>query len=232
MCSSIQVDAGHILYMGQSLGGIIGSVVAASDPDLKIDVLNAAGVGLVDIIENTASLAIKCPVVDALIDAGIVVGDKFNPATNTGICTTDAWKTQPGYLQFSAIARWVLDPADGANFTKKLVMQHFVIQEIVDDQVVPNFATNTLGLLTVGTPATADCAASAAPPPSAAITANPTANKWLKYPTTDAATCGPVGNAYAHGSLLQPASSTPPQAGQLGTARMQTDAITFLLENL
>jgi hypothetical protein len=64
-----------------------------------------------------------------------------------------------------------------------------------------------------------------APPPfaaSAAITTNPMASKYVTYPTT-------ASNTYSHSSLLQPA--TADTAGQLGTARMQTDAITFLVFN-
>ena len=76
-----------------------------------------------------------------------LLGDKWNPIAGTGLCTTEAWKAQPGYRQFSVIARWVLDPADPANFTRKLATRKFLIQEVVGDQVVPNVATENEGAL-------------------------------------------------------------------------------------
>jgi hypothetical protein len=65
--------------------------------------------------------------------------------------------------------------------------------------------------------------------PSVAITTMPNMNKWLRYVTMppDAATMFP-GNTFEHPSLLRPAAGT---GGVLGTARLQTDAIGFLLFN-
>jgi hypothetical protein len=67
-------------------------------------------------------------------------------------------------------------------------------------------------------------------PPSAAITTMPLSNKWLQYPTLPAdAGTGFPGNTFAHASLLSPANGNAD--GLLGTARLQTDAITYLLLN-
>lgn len=229
-CGSLKVDVTKISYVGISLGGIMGSTAVASKGDFKTAILNVPGVGWVDILENSQTNEIKCPLVDALIDAGIITGDKWNPTAtpNTGLCTTDAWKTQPGYRQFASIGRWVLDPADGANFTRKLATRRFLIQEVVGDTVVPNIATDNEAALTGLTAATADPAASAVLSPSAAITTAPTTNKFVKYPTLPAAAPFP-GNTFAHASLLRPANAGPD--GALGTGRLQTDAITYLLLN-
>jgi len=231
-CGLLSVDPTKILYMGISLGGIMGSTHAATNPDIKAAVLNVPGVGWVDIIENTESLAIRCSVIDGLIDAGIVTGDKFNPAGPTGICLGDTWKTQPGYRQFAVIGRWVLDPADGVNFTPDLATRRILIQEVVGDTVVPNVTTETEAALVGLTGLTADPAASATPPPSAAIGA-PTGgvNKFVRYPTLPPdAGVGFPGNTFSHASLLQPTPGAG-LAGQLGTIRLQTDAITFLVLN-
>jgi len=120
----------------------------------------------------------------------------------------------------------VIDPADGANFVSRLATKKILIQEVVDDQVVPNYATDIEGALAGLTAATADPQTSAAPAPSAAITTMPTSSKWVRYPTLppDAATGFP-GNTFAHPSLLRP---TPGVDGNLGTIRLQTDALTFL----
>jgi len=230
MCGALKVDATHLAYMGLSLGGIVGSTLVANVSDFKGAVLNVPAVGLIDIVEHTASRAIKCSLVDALISAGVLTGDPFNPANGTGLCTTDAWQMQPGYKQFSVIGRWALDPGDGANFTRKLAGRRFLIQEVVDDQVVPNFATDNEGKLVGLTPQVADAAISATPPESAAINMNPTMNKWVRYPTLPPnAGAGFPGNTFAHASLLQPANAN--NDGALGTARMQSDAIKFLLNN-
>ena len=229
----LSVDANKIVYMGHSLGGILGSETTAIDPAFKAAVLNVSGVGIFDILENTPEDLFRCSFVNNLIDTGVLVGDKWDPSNPTvGLCTTPAWKMQPGYQQFAGIARWIVDPGDPANYTAKLATRKFLLQEVVGDEVVPNLATDDEGMLAGQTPATADPATSATPPPSAAITTNPTSSKWVRYPTLPPdAGSGFPGNAFSHGSLLAPAQSTPPQAGQLGTVRVQTDAITFLLEN-
>lgn len=222
--STFKVDPAHIVYGGQSLGGIIGTTASATAPEIKTALLNVPAVGLLDVLEHTDTLEIRCLLVDALIDAGVLVGDKSDTATP--LCADEAWQAQPGYQQFSSIARWVIDPADGANFISRLATKKILIQEVVDDQVVPNYATEIEGALAGLTSTTADPAASAAPMPSTAITTMPTASKWVKYLTLppDAAQGFP-GNTFAHPSLLRPA---PGVDGQLGTIRLQTDALTFL----
>ncbi|MBA3539781.1 MAG: hypothetical protein H0T79_09140 [Deltaproteobacteria bacterium] len=224
-------DPAKVSYMGISLGGIIGSTFTSVNPTVKSAVLNVPGVGLLDILENTQTAAIRCSLVNGLIDAGIVMGEKFtgqNPTTALCLATDQGWKTQPGYRQFSAIARWILDPADGANFTPKLAPKRFLIQEVVGDTVVPNIATDREAALTGLTPADADPATSSTPAPSAAITTNPMTTKFVKYPTLPGAGAFP-GNTFAHASLLQPPNANAD--GQLGTVRLQTDAIAFLLFN-
>lgn len=236
-CGALKVDPAKIQYMGQSLGGIMGSITTAVADDIKASVLNVPGVGWVDILENTQTLAIRCTLVDGLIAAGILTGDPWNPMAGTGLCTTEDWKTQPGYRQFSVIGRWILDPADPANFTHRLATKRFLIQEVVDDQVVPNIATENEAKLT-GVFATAmdvDAAVPSgnAPPlppvnPSPAVTMMPMTNKLVRYKTLPAASPFP-GNTYGHGSLLAPASNDA--AGSLATAKMQIDAIYYLTQN-
>lgn len=253
-CGALKIDAAHLAYLGLSLGGIVGSTTVANVPDFKGAVLNVPAVGLVDIIENTPSLAIRCSLVDALITAGILTGAHFDPATATGLCTTDAWKTQPGYQQFSVIGRWALDPSDGANFTRKLAARKILIQEVINDEVVPNIATDREGALVglAGAVAMADPANTLAGlAPSAAIApANPNANKFVRYMNiAPGSATSPPGNTFQHASLLAPATTVVPPAapggpppacvpatgvacdGLLGTARIQTDAITFLVLN-
>ena len=238
-CGPLKVDVTNISYVGISLGGIMGSTAVATKPDFRSAVLNVPGVGWADVLENSQTNAIKCPLVDALIDAKILTGEKWNATVtpNTGLCTTDAWKMQPGYGQFATIGRWVLDPADGANFASKLATRKILIQEVVGDQVVPNIATDNEAKL-VGLFAMAAMADPAFPPVSAstAITTNPTANKFVKYTNLPPNPGnGFPGNTFEHPSLLRPAptpmTTVVGNDGRLGTARLQTDAFTFLLLN-
>lgn len=242
-CAGLSVNGASLTYIGQSLGGIIGSTTTAVSSDLKSSVLNVPGVGWADIFENTASLSIRCSLVDNLIDAGILTGAKYVPAAGgnpaTGLCTTDAWKAQPGYRQFSLIGRWILDPADPANFTKKLAQKKYLIQQVDGDQVVPNLATkNEAALVGKATPANADCAASQTPAASAAITTDPTSSKYVLYRTLPPGTGCAAGATFDHGSLLRPTPppvTNPPTptalAATLGTIQMQIDALTFMLTN-
>lgn len=223
---TFKVDPNQIFYAGISLGGIIGSTFTAVSPEVHAAVLNVPGVGLVDILENTQSAAIRCSLVDGLIAAGILQGDLSSGANPLCLAADQGWKTQPGYVQFSGIARWVLDPADGGNYVSRLATRKILVQEVVDDQVVPNLATDREAAV-IGFTApsgNADVAASATPAPSAAVVAG--SHQWVRYPMVpaDAATMFP-GNTFQHASLLAPA---PGVAGQLGTIRVQTDAIAFL----
>jgi hypothetical protein len=252
------IDPAHIVYAGISLGSILGTTTSAV-VGYQSSLLNVSAVGWIDILINTPDLEIKCPVVNALIDQGILMGPKWDPAMPTvGLCTTADWFTQPGFQQFAVIARWIVDPADGANFTAKLAPRKFLLQEVVNDEVVPNIATDRQGALLGQTPKTADpynpLVMNSA---SAAITTNLMTSKWVRYPTLPAtdATTGNFGNLFHHASLLEPAAAPghcvaqPATAciadagcagagggtcvfpGVLGTARVQLDAITFLVGN-
>jgi len=233
-CGAFKVNVDQTVYVGMSLGAIIGSTFVGVDPTIHVAVLNVGGVGWADILENTDNLTIRCSLVDALIDAGILVGDKWNKSTTepSGLCSTPDWKTQPGYRTFAAIARWVLDPADPANFARKTATKTVLIQEVVGDGVVPNIATERMAALLglFGMDAAADPYVPNAPA-SAAITTNPTVSKWVKYTTLPPNGAFP-GNTFEHASLLRPSTTPTPSAGGLGTVRLQLDAITFLKNNI
>lgn len=230
---NFHVDVDHLNYLGISLGGIIGSVATASKPDFKSAVLNVPGAGWVDILERTATRAIKCPLVNGLIDAGIVTGTKSDATFTTGTCTTDEWLTQPGYRQFATIGRWILDPADPANFAAKLATKRFMIQKVMDDQVVPNYATDNAAALTgvAANATTAACAPAAGVfGPTPAVTTPAMMNKFINYTAlTATATCPDAlgmnqpspGTTYSHSSLLRPVPGTCSTTGHTCTSTTQ-----------
>jgi pimeloyl-ACP methyl ester carboxylesterase len=221
-CGAFKADPDRIFYGGISLGSLIGATAASINPDIKGAALNVGGVGWLDVIENTATKSLQCSLVNSLIDAGVVTGEKWTPSSTTDVCTTGAWKLQPGYATFSAVARWVLDSADAANFVVRLRGKPHMIQEVVGDMVVPNVAQEREAAITgVAAMVQASSAFNPGAPTSesAAISTMPLMSKYITY-TSDA------NHLYAHSSLLKPpAASTP---ANLGTLRMQIDFAQFL----
>lgn len=221
-CGAFNIDADRIYYGGISLGSIIGSMPASMVPDIKAASLNVGGVGFLDVIENTAAVSLRCSLVNALIDAQILTGEKW-AGGSTGLCLEgngNAWKAQPSYSTFSAIARWVLDPADPANFVGRLRTKTHMIQKVTDDAVVPNISTDRQGGISGAVANSGMFSAFAgAGVASSFVSTNPTQSKFVVY-TNDA------NHTFAHASLLRPASLTA--GGFAGTWRLQADFAAFL----
>src|SRR6185369_4366874 len=83
-CGDVVVDASRIFYAGMSLGAILGTIAAATTPEIETALINVGAVGWADILENTETLEIRCALVNGLIDAGILVGNKWTGGT-TGL---------------------------------------------------------------------------------------------------------------------------------------------------
>ncbi|NNC75194.1 MAG: hypothetical protein HKN93_06745, partial [Acidimicrobiia bacterium] len=223
------VDSARVGFLGQSLGGIIGTIVVAMSPDIKAAVFNVTGVGLSDVIESTQSKLLQCPLIDALILAGVIDGDLSDPGSGTGTCFGDDWKTDPRWVAFANTARWILDPADGVNYVDRLVGRAVFVQEVDEDETVPNVSTaNLVQLLgTTAIEAAVYTGTPMPPNPTGAVLSGSRGPLHLRYLTVDT----PAPNTYGHGSLLAPPGDSG-AAGQLGTAQMQTDAITYLILSL
>ena len=214
-CGALNVDPDAIGYIGMSLGSILGTVALAEESPIRAAGLNTGGVGLLDIVENSESLRIRCSLVDALVRIGIIGGTPFDPTTGTGTCVGQSWKLDPGYQQFAAIARWVLDPANGVHFAGDAVRNvPIFIQESEADAIVPNVVTQLQGKLMGLLPESS--LEEIAP-------LGPVVPRFISYKNSDE-------ELYAHESLLMPASEDA--RGLQGTKRMQADAITYLLSNL
>jgi dienelactone hydrolase len=234
----LQVDASRIGYLGQSLGSLIGAVSVARSPDVSAAVLSVGGGDWMQILTDTLTPAIRCPLVDTLIASGVLRGQPWNLGVNAdALCLTDSWKTDPGFLQFAAAARWMLDPADPVNHALALASDGFppvLLGDVVGDAVVPNSATLALATALGLSPAAGDIAAGASLTPTQAALAPGSA--WIRYENLDAdPTSMFPGNAYAHGSLLAPATPSATMvapAGELGTLRMQTDSVGFFVTHL
>ncbi|HTV19700.1 MAG TPA: hypothetical protein VMG12_13540 [Polyangiaceae bacterium] len=237
-CGTLQVDPSRIGFIGQSLGSLIGGVSVAVTPDVSAGVLNVGGADWLQVLTETQTLGIRCPLVDALIAGGVIEGQPWNLGANPdATCAGDAWKTTPGFLNFASAARWILDPVDGVNFAREYAVAGapaVLIGEVVDDPVVPNAATATFAEALGLTPAEGALATSATPDPTPA--ALEPGSVWLRYANVPG---NPEmmfpGNGYGHASLLQPAEPTSTMAegsGQLGTIRLRVDSVAFLLSHL
>lgn len=237
-CGALQVDPARIGYVGQSLGALIGGVSVAVTTDVAAGVLNVAAADWLTVLTETETLAIRCPLVDALIASGVIEGEPWNLGENPeATCVGDEWKSAPAFQDFVSTARWILDPVDAVNFTGAYLAPEgpsVLVSEVVGDAVVPNAATATFAEALGLVPSAGAVATSASPEPTpAALEPGPA---WIRYENRagDPAAMFP-GNAYGHGSLLQPAEPGPMMteaSGQLGTIQMRVDVVTFLASHL
>jgi hypothetical protein len=237
-CGNLQVDPARIGFVGQSLGALIGGVSVAVTSDVSAGVLNVGGADWLQVLTETETLAIRCPLIDALIAGGVIEGETWNRGANpNATCAGDGWKMDPGFRDFASAARWVLDPVDAINFASAYAAPGaapVLVSEVVGDPVIPNAATATFAEALGLAPADAAIAASIMPDPTPG--ALEPGSAWLRYQNLDAnAAMMFPGNAYGHGSLLQPAEPSASMAegsGQLGTIRMRTDAVALLVSHL
>lgn len=208
---AVPFDVNKMGYVGQSLGGILGTLFASVSPDLHNVVLNVPGGALVQIILNAPSFAsAKKALFDTLAAAGL------QPGT-------------PGFDQFLGIAQWVLDEADPAVMGYRLTHSVDVmggkpappadrkafIQFIEGDETVPNISNLAL---VAGANRTFDPTM----PPSLGCKPPLYCYEFTEKGDMFDATSAPT-NA-RHGFLLR-----PPSAGSAAlTVKAQTQAAMFL----
>ena len=231
-CDSLRVDGARVGYAGGSMGCIIGTIVAAMSPDIRAAVLNAGGAAWVDVFRDSRDSSIHCGMVDALIQAGILEGVPWNGNDNSAaLCFEESWKSDPKYKTFEMAARWLLDPADPANYAGKLGAENarvkVLLQEIVDDGTIPNPTTKELARLMgwSGDPmvsATAVSISDVHPTPAVCDAVAAGGNIFVDYISN----AGTPANTFQHGNIVQVAYANDPSCQ--GARQVQTDAISFL----
>lgn len=126
-----ELSTANQVFLGQSLGGIVGTAFAATEPSVRLATLNATGARIPSLLVNSASLG---PVILRGLEAA-------------GI--------EPGTLafeQFLWMAQTILDDAEPFNYAPGLeagalkggVSTAVLVQEMVGDLVIPNSATDDL----------------------------------------------------------------------------------------
>ena len=98
----VAIDPSRVFFVGQSLGGIEGTIDLASNPRFSRAVLNVGGATIMDILTTSPDPSVGGAFMDSLAALGIAPG------------TQD-------FLLFLIATKWILDPADPANFASHLV---------------------------------------------------------------------------------------------------------------
>jgi hypothetical protein len=129
-----KLDGSNVNYVGQSLGGILGTLVTSASPTIGHAVLNVPGGDLTQVILASPGLEdLRTPLLAALGAQGYAPGS-------------------PEFDQFFNFGTWVMDPADPVNAANHLLdvanptpsNRAVLVQYIENDQTVPNFATDAL----------------------------------------------------------------------------------------
>jgi hypothetical protein len=204
--SSTAIDANRIGYVGQSLGGILGTLFNAVSPDTTNVVLNVPGGALPQIILNAPSFAEQKTVLLAVLAA---------QGLKPGMAAFD---------QFLGVVQWILDPADPANMGYRLTHgvdvggaltpnanRKAFIQFIEGDLTVPNISNFAL----VRAAANRTFAPQAAP----GFGCQAPLFCYGFFEAVDAFNSTTVPNGSRHGFLLAPTALT---------AKAQTQVATFL----
>ncbi len=126
--SATDFDGARISFVGQSLGGIIGTVFMGVQPDVQVALLNVPGGGIPRLLEASPS---------------------FGPRIRAGLAASGLSPGTPDYDAFFGAAQTVIDSADPINWAlpannSLLASKRLLLQEVVGggsvlpDQVVPN----------------------------------------------------------------------------------------------
>ena len=129
----VSIDENNIFYMGHSLGGIMGSCLAAFEPDVKAYVLNAPGGGLISELLLNSSIG-----AGALSSLQTIFGlDKPTVLDDSAIFTNAAQMLVEGGDPITKGGHWINDPLIGGPRNLLMVLDH-------QDEVVPNQAGEAL----------------------------------------------------------------------------------------
>ena len=119
------------VFVGQSLGGIIGTTFAAVEPNVRLATLNVAGGRITKLLLDSPT---------------------FGPTIVAGLQAAGVRQGTLAFEQFMWITQTVIDDADSFNYAptvqagtlKGNVTTNVLVQEMLGDTVVPNTATDDL----------------------------------------------------------------------------------------
>lgn len=123
------LDVSRILYIGHSFGSVQGPTVFALAPELGAAVWNVGGSNMTMLLRDSNTFS-------------LLVNGFRPPATPDG-----------AVARFFAIAQGIIDPGDSVNYARFASLEKFdpsgtardvLVQEVVDDAIVPNSTSETL----------------------------------------------------------------------------------------
>jgi len=121
---------GFTTYAGMSLGGMVGTILHAVEPEIKTAVLNVPGGYISQLLTNSPT---------------------FAPVVNAGLAENGLYPGTPEYSQFWLLAQTVIDSADPINYAPYVLNgavsgreKFTLMQEAIGDQVIPNAVTDML----------------------------------------------------------------------------------------
>ncbi len=129
----VSIDENNIYYIGHSLGAIMGSCLAAYEPDIKAYALNAPGGGLITrLLMNSSIGAGALGVLDQIFGL-----DPANVVDDASLFANISQMILDGGDPVTKGAHWVQDPLVGGPRNVMMIIDH-------QDEVVPNQAGEAL----------------------------------------------------------------------------------------
>ena len=199
---AVSIDPTKVYWIGQSLGGILGTLNTAANPRISKAVLNVPGGTLTDVFTQSPTFGPQTAALLLALPAPIGPIDVANPA--------DA----PKFLQFVQVAKLVLDGGDPVNFARHLVgdATHPTLPNLLVTGTPSQTAKAVLGQVAIGdtvipNPFNFELLGNVFTSPLPAST-----------PTSNVATYTSGGGAATHGFLLDFVNPTLTAAGQADVA--------------
>jgi dienelactone hydrolase len=129
------VDGTHLDYVGQSLGGMLGTLYTAVSPDVRRAVLNVPGGRLPQVLDEAT-------------DANFVA---MRTGLYSNLATMGMPQGSPAFDTFIRTAQWILDPGDPINAAWHVTNgpnvpaeRRALVQYITGDKIIPNSTTRAL----------------------------------------------------------------------------------------
>ncbi len=117
------LDGQHVSYVGVSIGGLLGGVLAASEPNVSRFVLNSGAADLFGVVQESERIA---PEFSARLSAR-----GLEPGT-------------PRYLLFEQAARWIFEQGDPIHLGELGRGQRVLLQTSTNDRVFPRSQAESL----------------------------------------------------------------------------------------
>lgn len=206
----INFDGSDVSFVGQSLGGIVGTGFVSLEPTVNVGVISVAGGGIAQLLNGS---------------------ETFGPQIRAGLAEQGVQPGTPQFAQFLGAAQTVIDSADPVNIAAFSAGNAFLLHEVVGGDVLADGATALPDQVVPNTVPGAPL--SGTEPLIRALGLASITEAGLFTAGGDAVRAVTRFTRGEHGSLLSPARSVPEPASPAGfldvTTEMQTQAGSFIV---